>query len=492
MKNGRLIRPAGAWRLLVAALRCVATAGMVWAAVWAGAAPLPPAPQYRALWVDAFHEGFKTPSQTEALVRHARRYNYNALMIEVRKAGDAYYASRHEPVADDLAPGYDPLRHVISLCHGTGRGQPRLEVHAWMVVYRVGRDDAVTPKTHILKRHPDWICRDQRGHTKEEKNLYLDPGVPGVIDYTAAIAQDIATQYDVDGIHLDYVRYPDAAWGYNPIAVKRFQQIQGARATPAPGDAAWSQFRRDQITALVRRVYAAIKTVKPLCRVSVAGIAYDAPQADFSKSAPFVRVFQDWRGWLEEGIVDAVFVMNYKRELESAQRRDFRAWNAVAAKAAAGRHVVIGQAAYLQAPALTITQLRDALATPGVSGIAVYSYATPASRPADQPAFWEAARARLFAAPAAIPRAAWLERPSTGALAGRVLRLKGSSTVPMDGVAVEVIGSVRRTLRADGGGYYLFFNLPPGAYTIRASGGASSAEVITGRVVRQDISVSAP
>ena len=92
--------------------------------------PLDP-PELRAVWVDAFHDGFKSPEQVDDLVAWAREANSNALFVQVRRRGDAYYLKSFEPRADDpdLAPGFDALQYLIDRAH---QGPQRLQVHAWL------------------------------------------------------------------------------------------------------------------------------------------------------------------------------------------------------------------------------------------------------------------------------------------------------------------------------------------------------------------------
>ena len=121
-------------------------------------------PQYRGLWADAFHEGFKSQAQAERLLQDAQRANVNALFIQVRKAGDAYYNDSFEPRAGDIQgpPRFDPLAFLIKRAHSAN---PRLEVHAWVNVFYVGRSSAV------WQRNPDWVNRTSGGTA----GPYLDP-----------------------------------------------------------------------------------------------------------------------------------------------------------------------------------------------------------------------------------------------------------------------------------------------------------------------------
>src|SRR2546428_4246401 len=164
------------------------------------------ASQYRAPWVDAFHDGIKSPAQVQKLVADAHRANINALIVQVRKAGDAYFNRSDEPRATDIQgpADFDPLEYVIALAHSA---VPRIEVHAWLNTFFAGESSRV-----YVDHGTDWGNRANDGSTSG----YLDPGGPEGQRYTHKDFMDAARNYDVDGPHLDFVRYPRRAWCYNP------------------------------------------------------------------------------------------------------------------------------------------------------------------------------------------------------------------------------------------------------------------------------------
>ncbi len=126
------------------------------------------------MWVDAFHDGIKSPAQVEKLVADAHRANLNALIVQVRKAGDAYFNHSDEPRATDITgpPDFDPLAYVIRLAHAS---VPRIEVHAWLNTFFAGES------SQVYLQHGDvWGNRADDGSTSG----YLDPGVPEVQTYT--------------------------------------------------------------------------------------------------------------------------------------------------------------------------------------------------------------------------------------------------------------------------------------------------------------------
>jgi uncharacterized lipoprotein YddW (UPF0748 family) len=329
--------------------------------------PLGP-PQYRGLWADAFHDGFKSQGQAERLLQDAQRANVNALFIQVRKAGDAYYNDSFEPRAGDIqGPArFDPLAFLIKRAHSAN---PRLEVHAWVNVFYVGRSSAV------WQRNPDWVNRTSDG----TPGPYLDPGSPGAQAYTREVFLHLATAYDIDGLHLDFVRYPEGGnWGYSASALAAYGQ-----GSPDPADPAWSQWRRDQVTAFVRGLDKDLVAAKPHLKLSAALIPWGAGPADaagFAASRAYSEVFQDWRGWLETGIIDLAVVMNYDTAWSGLGSKWFDQWTEFEKDHQYGRRVLIGVGAYFNYPEDTLDQIRRALAPSArgnyAAGVAIYSYAS--------------------------------------------------------------------------------------------------------------------
>jgi uncharacterized lipoprotein YddW (UPF0748 family) len=351
-------------------------------------------PELRAVWVDAFHDGFKTPQQVDDLVAWARSANLNALFVEVRKRGDAYYLKSFEPRAEDpdLTPGFDALQYLIDRAH---QGPQRLQVHAWLATLPIWyrRDTPPVSPDHVFNLHglnadeaDTWLMYRDDGTAWAGDGpsgiYYLDPGNPAVQTYTTDVYVNLLRNYDVDGIHLDQVRYYEGdalRWGYNPTSVARFDQQLGRDPAdvPAPTDPDWVAWRRDQVTALVRRIYLEAKAIKPKVAVSAAVVAWGkGPQTDddWDRQAPYAYVLQDWRAWLQEGIVDYVLPMDYYRE--ASQAAWFDTWTQWQVGHTGTRGVVLGMGSYLNTADGALAQLGRARDL-GALGVALYSYAVP-------------------------------------------------------------------------------------------------------------------
>ena len=330
------------------------------------------APQYRALWVDAFHDGIKSPTQVEKLVADAHRANINALIVQVRPRGDAYFNIADEPRATDIQgpPDFDPLAYVIRLAHAA---TPRIEVHAWLNTFFVGYTSAV------YKMHHDWFNRDVNG----TKSSYLDPGVPEVQAYTHQIFMDVARNYDVDGLHMDFVRYLGAEWGYSAKAIAQYQLDMKVSTIPAPEDESFKAWRRAQVTNFVRNLHADLKRLKPNVKLSGALISFgsgpaSSSSADWAATAAYGSVFQDWRTWLIKGYIDFGVPMNYDSDWSSLEQYWFGQWLAFEKDSGFSNRILTGVGAFMNYPEDTLAQIRRALAPSPrgnhVLGVAIYSY----------------------------------------------------------------------------------------------------------------------
>lgn len=443
-----------------------------------------PAQEIRAFWADGFSEGFKTPAQVDALLARLRRANCNAVFAQMRKSADAYYASRYDPWAADDPQRFDALADLIRKAHA---GSPRIAVHAWLNTCAVGKSHG-NPH-HIALAHPEYLSLSDEGADYDNEATKIDPGNPDAADWTFRVYLDVVRHYpDIDGIHFDFVRYGGAKWGYNPVSVARFNARMGRTGSPAFDDLSWNQWRRDQVTALVRKVYAMTASIDPRVAVSAATVTWgDGPRslADWNdRSAPMNRVFQDWRAWMREGILDLNCVMSYYQETKRAEM--FRHWIDWAKDNQFGRWAVLSSGCWLNTIPDTLQQIR-AIRKPSrrgnrpKGGILLYSYSgTNVDEAGVEQSFNDAFYDALahpsayasdppFAAPAAYPELPWKSHPRAGHVQGFVLEAAGLK--PVDGAEVSIVGRVRRRMRADGTGYYAFIDLPPGKYRIEVRDG---------------------
>lgn len=225
--------------------------------------------------------------------------HFNTILFQTRLRGDVVYPSAYETFAESLTghtgknPGYDPLQFAIEECHKRG-----LELHAWLVCIPIGnkRQVGLLGKDCIVKKQPK-LCKQFNG------SWYLDPGNPGTAEYLSQIAKEIVSRYDVDGIHLDYIRYPEQG--------EKFPDKDTYRKYGKKRDL--KQWRRDNITRIVRRIYTEVKRLKPWVKVSSSPIGKFNDTRRYSSFGwnAYETVYQDAQKWLNEGIQDALFPMMY-------------------------------------------------------------------------------------------------------------------------------------------------------------------------------------
>jgi uncharacterized lipoprotein YddW (UPF0748 family) len=396
---------------------------------------------------------------------------------------------------------------LIAKAHNTNGGAARIEVHAWIVTYNIwnNRTNSPSAPSHPYNLHPDWLTRNDAGTQWDGGNYAFDPGHPEVQRHTFNVCMDIIANYDVDGFNFDYIRYAGNTWGYNPVSVARFNRLFGRTGQPSPADAAWRQFRRDQVTALVRKVYLSTMAIKPHVKISADTITWEpGPTSDLSwtnTSAAYNSVLQDWRSWMQEGILDINIPMNYFRQ--ETHPDDYVNWSNFARDRAFNRHAVIGPGTYLNSLSNALVQMRQTRTlSPGgnvADGICGYSYAVPidpdtgVSRATFLAALTQTNTSRtyetnaqpLFATRVPVPGMPWKAAPSRGHIKGFVYG--ESSTNPLDGASVTLTGVVQRTTVTDGTGFYGFVDLPPGSYGVSSVsagfGNARSNFLVTAGIV---------
>jgi uncharacterized lipoprotein YddW (UPF0748 family) len=448
---------------------------------------------YQAAWIicHGTDYGFYSEAQTNATLNLLRQHNVNAIFAEMRARGRAYYISNTEPRADNIDPGYlDPLADILSKAHDTSGGKQYMEVHAWLIPYTVWKTDMGSPPPgHVLTEHPEWVMSDYSGNTTDSEGfIWLDPGIPAVEDYIVDVTLEIVRNYDVDGIHFDYIRYPGTSYGYNPVSVARFNQLYGRSGKPYYTDPDWRDFRREQIKAVLRKAYAKVKQLRPPVRagwdvkMSAATITWEY-NADFTQSKPYRSVFQDWRAMMSEGMLDLNCPMCYFYEHSSTEAADFRSWTQFTAANKAGRHAIIGTynaGNYIHNSGTQMNYARDC---PGIDGNNIFCY---------EAISWQTIRADTYDQRRTIPAASWLTSPSFGILCGTVR--DPATTQVLDGATVTLSGGLTGTEKTDGTGFYGFLKLPPGTgYLARASSGGMEStkpfNIIAGSVTTLDFTL---
>jgi len=376
--------------------------------------------------------------------------NCNAVFVEVRKRGDAYYTSSLAPTGINITPqpGYDCLADVVTKAHARG-----IEVHAWVVVYRVwttATPPATTTPNHVFNTHPEWFNLTDAGSMfGSDNNSYLDPGHPEVENHLRDVFMEIINNYDIDGFCLDYIRYPGTNWGYNPTSVARYNAEYGLSGQPSSSNTQWSNWRRDQVTNLVKRIYLEAKAVKPNIKMGAA--------IWNSSTTGKNSYFQDWDLWMSKHYLDYGSPMAY-----TTTNSTFNGWVNNYYNQQYGRHIYVSQGSYLNTISNSMTQIAYARNKP-LPGVNPYSYRVTNSGTVDRAGFQAALISGPFSTPQAAPAMTWISSPAVGHLKGFVRDGAGNPVYP-----ATVTVSTQST-KNSGTGFYGFVDLAPNTYTVTAS-----------------------
>ncbi len=468
--------------------------------------------EFRAFWAESWDPGFKNAADIDAMVSRAVAGRYNAIIPEVMAMQDgtggghgAYWNSAIVPKAPDITPsGFDPLAYLVQRAHANG-----IEVHPWLVTYRISSTWPPSGNP-TLAAHPEWTMVPQASMgsmAKVDGYYVLDPGSPDVQEYLVSIVRELATNYAIDGIHWDYIRYTTADAGYPSdtsyanSGLARFKRITGYTGTPPPtGNASWDDFRRREVTELVRRVRAELASIttnprQPL-RQSAALITWGNAPSSFTSSSAWAR-FQNWEEWMRLGYLDTGIPMAYYDE--DAYPTYYRNWVDKAISWRYQRHMVIGPALYLNTFANSLNQLTYARSK-GANGVSTYNYYSTKKPSATDWTWYTYVATNFFTTTASMPVMPW-RYPATateGTLWGRVV--DPVTGQPVDNASVQVGGY--SPVKTDGNGYYVATLIPAGAsgayynVTMTRTGYApvthTNVLVVAGDVQRHDFGVVAP
>ncbi len=294
-----------------------------------------PLSEGRGVWI--VRDQMTSPESIRKVVDDCEKAGFNALFVQVRGRGDAYYKSATEPRADALADqpeDFDPLALAIELGHEKG-----MQVHAWLnAMYSWGLGPKPESPKHILNRHPEWVLMNRAGkrlseYTREElrehraEGSFLSACIPACREYLADVYLEVVNNYDVDGIHFDFIRFPfasnrvDDPWdlGYSPLSRAAFKEEHGFDPLDIdPEDREkveiWNDWRREGVGRLVGEVTRRAHAAKPGIRVSAAVLN----RYHLARGA---HCFQDWIVWMQKGLLDTCCIMAYDTDNDIVANR---------------------------------------------------------------------------------------------------------------------------------------------------------------------------
>ncbi|MCP4591492.1 MAG: family 10 glycosylhydrolase [bacterium] len=274
---------------------------------------------WRSIWITRYD--YKTAEQVERIVDKCADAGFNALLFQVRGNGTAFYNSSFEPWADELGgsdPGFDPLELACRKAHERG-----MQLHAYVNVMPAwrGTKPPANPE-QLYNKRPEWFWYDQYGNRQGLSSFYvsLNPCWPEVRTYIVDVFEEIVRDYDIDGLHLDYIRFPDEPpatprgtdidYPHDERTLAYFRDASGG--TPQEHPEAWKQWRADQVSTLVADIHDMIQKTKP-------EVVLSAAVGSIRERA--LSHHQDSYTWIEAGSIDAMLLMNYTNSPQTFRER---------------------------------------------------------------------------------------------------------------------------------------------------------------------------
>ena len=401
---------------------------------------IPPKREFRGAWVATVANIDFPPAQGLSKDRFAEEWiktldflhdaGFNAVLAQVRPAGDAFYLSKISPWSKYLSgkqgqpidEGFDPMQFMIEEAH-----KRNMEFHAWLNPYRASMDTMTVNLSdmHPYKHHPEWFL-------SYGGKMYFNPALPEVRNYITEIVMEIVMEYDVDAIHFDDYFYPYPAAGEIFPDSKDFT-IYGY------GFFSIDDWRRHNVDLMIAQVSQMIKLVAPHVKFGISpfGVWRNAsrdPQLGSATRAginAYDDLYADVRGWLEKGWIDYVApqiywnigftVADYQVLVKWWEQNSFE------------RHLYIGQAAYKvnnnpeeawKNPGEIPRQIRLNRQSPNVQGSIFYNTNSLQKNPLG---VTDSLRNRYYTTPALLPQMSYLDVPVAAAPALGKPKLKNGA-----------------------------------------------------------------
>jgi len=334
-------------------------------------------PEKRAIWV--VRDALNNPAELEKIVSTAAGADITDIYVQVRALGRCYYMSDIEPRASFVSTDYDPLQLLIKMCESYN-----IRVHAWINMFYIWSGSQPPPE----KNHPFNVLRQYilSGESLPEyadlkkagiEGYFLDPQSIDINKYLLNVLMEVADKYLINGIHLDYFRYPDVEYSFtaesrtnfrmehflDPLNLYRdpekFASTYGYGVFQQ-GDKEYRQFLSEVISNYLNRICQQVKTKRKDLELSVA-VKPDPVEAKY-------RYFQDWQNWILNDYCDYVVLMNYRTGWN-----DFNAVLNQLQDAPERGKIIMGISAYNQNETAVQKRLQ-AVRRAGFGGFALFSY----------------------------------------------------------------------------------------------------------------------
>ena len=305
---------------------------------------------FYGIWV--VRNNLVSKEKIDNVINIASEKGFNNLIVQVRGRGEAYYKSRIVPIADKIKSNinnFDPLQYFISEAH-----KKNIKLHCWFNVFFLwSSPQKPKNKNHLYYKNPEWFCVP---HNLLNKNsiksrnhpdlIFLSPGIDEVRFHLVDVIEEVVNNYKIDGIHLDYIRYPGENFGYNIVLRNKFlsaNKIDPLELIRNQEDIIekigqesyinlikeWKNFRGRQVNHLVKEIKECIKKKNPSIKLSAAVIP------DLYRAKNYY--YQYWNEWVNQKLIDFVIPMNY-----TVSKNDFEDNIAVMLKNVPKEKIIMG------------------------------------------------------------------------------------------------------------------------------------------------------
>ncbi len=312
--------------------------------------------EFRGIWVitweifrhqGAYLKGEELKKRIDTIMDNVKKGGLNAVIWQVRQGSTVYFPSQIEAWGkwtQYREPGFDPLAYAVKAAK-----LRNLEFHAWLNTFEAGDSSAVG----MAKKHPEWVCRDSNG-ALPKRNFALSPGLPQVRAHIQSVVMELVNRYEVDGIHLDYIRWSEFPMGESDFPTNALPQFQfdtthSSKNGIPTGFANWNEWRRAMVTTFVSELKQKLSAVPRPITLSVAAIG----KYNWGGWNGYHLVHQDAALWFNQGFIDHLMPMNYSARTPEKLQADLEGncpscWKQYLQEGlAAGRKFSVGIGSYM-------------------------------------------------------------------------------------------------------------------------------------------------
>lgn len=286
--------------------------------------------EVKALWIVRTH--IKTKENIDKIIQKMEYYGFNTAIVQVRGLADVLYKSKKEPWADEIEDGLDPLAYFIEQAK-----RKNIKVQAWMNVNMLSKPSFLEKFSkadeHLIQKKPDWVLKDQEGISmleyKQEDleadwmdGAYANPANKNFRKYFLSLVKEVQTSYEIEGIHLDFIRYPYAKdggkyFGLDKLHINRMAKSTGLTKNDYLENPHYQKaidvMKLVHMNEFVRDIYKAVKKNNKNHILTAAVWAH--------RKKALENVFQDWPLWLKKGYLDQAYMMVYVKDKEVHDKR---------------------------------------------------------------------------------------------------------------------------------------------------------------------------